>query len=352
MVQVTRARRKSEHLKYALKTGQKRLAGFEDISFIHNSIPNTALDEIQLSSHIGELSLSSPIFINAMTGGGGETTYQMNKQLGFVAKETGIAIAVGSQMAALKDKNERKTFEVIREQHPDGIVIANLGMEATVEQAKAAVKMIAANALQIHVNVVQELTMPEGDRDFRSALRNIKAIVEGVDVPVIVKEVGFGMSMDIVEKLTSVGVKFIDVGGYGGTNFAEIENERRMDQLPFFNEWGIPTAISIVEAKTAAPTSAILASGGVQTSMDIAKSIALGAQAVGMAGRCLRLLVDKGSDALIEEIHQLHEELKLMMVALGVKNIADLQKVPIVISGKTHHWLNERGIRTSDLSRR
>lgn len=349
---MTRSKRKAEHLKHALKTGQKRLSGFEDIHFVHDSIPQTALNQIQISSHVGELTLSSPIFINAMTGGGGEATYQINKQLGFVANKTGVAVAVGSQMAALRDEKERRTFEVVREQNPNGIVIANLGMEATIEQAKTAVEMIAANALQIHVNVVQELTMPEGDRDFRTALDNIQSIVEKLEVPVIVKEVGFGMSKDTVAQLFASGVHIVDVGGYGGTNFAEIENERRTRLLHFFNEWGIPTAVSIVEAKSVAITKPIIASGGIQTSLDVVKSLALGADAVGMAGMFLRILIDQGPSALIEQIKMMHEDLKIMMVALGANNISELQQVPLIISGKTYHWLTERGLDTTYYSRR
>lgn len=349
---MTRAKRKSDHLTYALQTGQKRRSGFDDIAFVHNSLPNISATSVEINSQIGELLLSSPIFINAMTGGGGKATYEINRQLGLVANKTKLAIAVGSQMAALKDNSERITYEVIREQNPTGVIIANLGMDATVEQAKEAVQMIDANALQIHLNVVQELTMPEGDRDFCHVINRIEEIATKVTVPLIVKEVGFGMSKDTVKQLIGAGVAAVDIGGYGGTNFAEIENKRRARSFEFFNEWGIQTTASLVEAKFAAQTLPVIASGGIQTSLDIAKSIALGAHCVGVAGFFLRTLVEKGPEKLIEEIDLLHNELKTIMIALGATNINELQHVPLIISGYTHHWLTERGIDTSIFSKR
>ncbi|UQD52573.1 type 2 isopentenyl-diphosphate Delta-isomerase [Bacillus methanolicus] len=347
---MSRPKRKWDHIKYALKTGQMRLSGFDDIKFVHQSLPETSLEEIHLGTKIGELVLSSPIFINAMTGGGGERTYEINRKLAYAARTAGIAMAVGSQMSALKNKSERNTYEVVRKENPKGVIIANLGSEANVDQARYAIEMIGADAIQIHLNAVQELTMPEGDRDFKGALSRIEKIIASVNVPVIVKEVGFGVSMETASKLVSIGVRAIDVGGYGGTNFARIENERRHRLLSIFNDWGIPTAASIVEAKEYGLNASIIGSGGIQTSLDIAKAIALGADAVGMAGFLLRLLFEKGEDALVEQIHFILEELAFLMTALGTKTIKDLQNTPIVISGATHHWLSERGINTKKYS--
>ncbi|MFO1444595.1 type 2 isopentenyl-diphosphate Delta-isomerase [Bacillus sp. Bva_UNVM-123] len=349
---MSRSKRKWDHIQLALSTGQGRQAGFDDIAFIHQSLPNSALDEANISTKIGELYLSSPFFINAMTGGGGERTLQVNENLAIAAKETGLAISLGSQMSALKDPSERKTYDIVRKVYPKGLIIGNLGSEANVDQAKAAIEMIEADALQIHLNVVQELAMPEGDRDFRFALKRIEKIASCVNTPIIVKEVGFGMSMDTVAKLQSVGVAAVDIGGYGGTNFAKIENERRASSLPFFDEWGIPTPIAIVEAKEASTNMSVFASGGIQSSLDIAKSIALGADAAGVAGFFLKILIKEGIEALIEEIKTIQHELALIMTALGAKSIADLQQVPMIISGKTHHWLSERSIDTKKFSQR
>lgn len=349
---MSRSERKWDHIRFALENGEKHTEAFGDIKFIHQSLPNISVSDVRLDHSFGELSLSSPIFINAMTGGGGEKTYQINKELATVAREVGLAMAVGSQMAAVKDKSERFTFEVVRHENPSGVIIANLGSEATADQAKAAIEMIDANALQIHLNVIQELTMPEGDRDFSNSLKRIEAITKKVNIPVIVKEVGFGMSKDSVLALSKVGVSFVDIGGFGGTNFAEIENKRRRETLSFFNQWGIPTAISLIEAKAAISEMFIIGSGGITTALDIAKGLALGANAIGIAGYFLRILIENGVDALLEKIKTLHEDLPFIMTALGARTISDLQKSPLIISGETYHWLHQRGIDTRKFSQR
>ncbi|WP_160721374.1 type 2 isopentenyl-diphosphate Delta-isomerase [Bacillus sp. USDA818B3_A] len=349
---MSRAERKWDHIRFALENRQNRSTVFDDIKFIHQSLPDINVSEVQLNDEIGELSLSSPIFINAMTGGGGEKTYQINKQLAIAAKQTGLAMAVGSQMSAIKDQHERYTYEIVRKENPNGLVIANLGSEATVENAKLAIDMIDADALQIHLNVIQELTMPEGDRDFCGSLKRIEEISKGVGVPVIVKEVGFGMSKETISSLFSAGVSIVDVGGSGGTNFAEIENKRRKQPLPFFNDWGIPTPISILEAASTANGGPIIGSGGFSSSLDIAKGLALGASAIGMSGYFLKILLEEGMDELIEGIRTLHQELIMIMTALGAMSIPDLRKAPLIISGETYHWLDQRGIDTKKYSQR
>jgi isopentenyl-diphosphate Delta-isomerase len=348
---MTRARRKWDHIQYAL-IEKKKDHGLNDVSFVHQSLPNSSLRDISIENRFGELLLSSPIFINAMTGGGGERTEEINRRLALLAKELGLAMSVGSQMAAIKDPSERNSYQIVRKENPSGHIFANLGSEAMVEDAKVAIDMIEANALQIHLNVVQEITMPEGDRDFHGALQRIEEIVKSIHIPVIVKEVGFGMSMEAVKLLHSIGVSYVDIGGYGGTNFASIENARRVEQLAFFNNWGIPTAASIVEAKNVSNTLVIAASGGITNSLDCIKALALGADAVGMAGFFLKNMMKFGMEETIDKTKKLHDELKFMMLALGANNIKDLQSTPLIISGKTHHWLNERGIDTKKYSRK
>lgn len=349
---MSRSKRKLEHIKHALNIGQSRMTGLDDIQFVHQSLPDCSVEQINLNTKIGELEFSSPIFINAMTGGGGEATLKINKELAVAARETKIPLAVGSQMSAIKDPGEAETFKIVRTVNRDGVIFANLGSEATVDEAKKAIEMIEADALQIHLNTIQELTMPEGDRDFTGTLMRIEKIIHHVNVPVIVKEVGFGMGKETVETLKSIGAMIIDVGGYGGTNFARIENERRSRLLPFFNQWGVPTAVSIIEAYEHGGRMEIIASGGIQTSLDVVKSLSLGAKLAGMSGKLLKILINDGCDALINEINQLKEEIKFLMAALGAKSISQLQQSPLIIKGETHHWLKERGIDTRKYSQR
>ena len=350
---VTRAKRKKEHIDHALSTGQKRLTGFDDITFVHVSLPETALSQVDTSTKIGELFLSSPIFINAMTGGGGQTTLEINRALARAAAETNIPVAVGSQMSALNDPAERPSYEVVRQENPKGLVFANLGSEATVDQAQRAVDMIEADLLQIHLNVIQEIVMPEGDRCFEGRLRRIEEICRTVSVPVSVKEVGFGMSRETATHLFNAGAAAVDVGGYGGTNFSEIENLRRDQAVEFFNQWGISTAASIAEVSTVCSEhGTVIASGGLQNALDLAKSIALGASAAGMAGYFLKVLTTSGEDALVEEITGLISDLKRIMTVLGCKTIDELKKAPLVLKGDTYHWLKARGIDSSAYSMR
>ncbi len=347
-----RASRKIEHIEHTLKLSSIETRPFDEIKFVHQSIPNISVDEVEINTKIGELNLSSPIFINAMTGGGGEPTIRINRALSKLAKKYKMGMAVGSQMAALKNRSERRSFEVVREENPNGIIISNLGSEATVEQARAAVEMIDADALQIHLNVIQELIMPEGDRSFSGALDRIKAIVENISVPVIIKEVGFGISKEVATKLANIGVNMIDIGGYGGTNFAKIENLRREDSLELFNDWGIPTGASICEVKATQPFISVIGTGGMKTGLDIAKAISLGASAVGIAGLFLKQFHENDFEGLELTVERLHFELKMVMTALGIKKVADLRKVPIVISGETYHWLEQRGISTKNYALR
>jgi len=349
---LTRSKRKWDHIQYALTTGQSRDTGFDDITFIHQSLPDSSIEQVSLKTMVGELSLSSPLFINAMTGGGGERTEEINRQLANIASETRVAMAVGSQMSSIKNSSEISTYKIVRKENPNGLIFANLGSEASVDQALQAVDMLEANALQIHLNTIQELTMPEGDRDFTGALRRMEAIVKKLPVPVIVKEVGFGMSRETAKKLTQIGISIVDVGGFGGTNFAKIENERRNRLLSFFNSWGIPTVVSIAEVKYSFPDLTVLGSGGIQSSLDVVKALSLGASAVGLAGYILKILFEEGIEESMTEIEEIKKEIGYVMTALGLTTIKDLQKAPLVIEGKTHHWLNERGINTKIYSNR
>jgi len=341
---MTRSQRKMEHIKHALATGQSGRQGFADISFIPNSLPNISYVNTDISTSLSTMRLQSPIFINAMTGGAKETT-EMNRKLAIIAREKGLAMAVGSQMAAVKDPSVAYSYQVVRQENPKGLVFANLGAEATVEQAKRAVEMIEADALQIHVNVMQELLMPEGDRDFTGYLRNIEEIVERLEVPVIVKEVGFGMARQTIHQLQQIGVRIVDVGGFGGTNFAKVENKRHTDPLEMFEHWGLTTVQSLLEARVCSGNeTSFIASGGIRDGLEAAKAIALGASAVGMAGVFLKLAHTESIERCLEKVDELHHQLRIAMTALGVVSLDKLGRVSVVISGETERWAFVRGM--------
>ncbi|MGE6489858.1 type 2 isopentenyl-diphosphate Delta-isomerase [Paenisporosarcina sp. NPDC076898] len=341
---MTRAERKLDHIKHALSTGQSRQTWLDDIRFVHQALPDSNWESVSLQTHLGELVFGSPFFINAMTGGGGAKTTELNSQLARISREMDIPMAVGSQMAALKNPEEIATYSTVRKENPNGVIFANLGSEATVDQAKRAVDMLEANAIQIHLNVIQELTMPEGDREFSGALSRIETIVNELNVPVIVKETGFGISRETAIKLEGINVAAIDIGGFGGTNFAAIENERRQRKLSYFNDWGIPTAAALIETTSVMSTTPVIASGGIQHALDVVKCLALGASAVGLAGVLLKKLVEDGEEATIQEIMQINEDLMMLMVSLGANSIQELQRSPLIISGELFHYLTLRGI--------
>jgi isopentenyl-diphosphate delta-isomerase len=346
--------RKMEHVHHALSLGQSGDQGFSDVKLIHNCLPEASTQLISLQTRIGELNLSSPIIINAMTGGARETE-EINRELAIAAQECGLAMAVGSQMSGIKNSEVASSYRVVRQMNPRGLIFGNLGSEASLEQAERAVEMIQANALQIHLNVMQELIMPEGDRDFVGMLERIRQIVIHIGVPVIVKEVGFGIARESAKALFQAGVTIIDVAGSGGTNFAEIENERRAEKMEWLNDWGCKTSIALLEAGEAlnehcksaslnASNLCLIGSGGVRSSLEACKAITLGASAVGMAGTFLRTLRSEGTPALITRIHGIHQELKLLMTALGASTIEELRNIPVVIFGETAHWCEVRGI--------
>ncbi|MDD9267617.1 type 2 isopentenyl-diphosphate Delta-isomerase [Paenibacillus sp. GCM10023248] len=338
-----RISRKMEHVHYALELGQSRQQGLSDIKLVHNCLPETSTDHMSLKTQIGDLIMSSPILINAMTGGAQETE-SINRELAVMAREKGLAMAVGSQMSAIKNSEVASSYQVVRRENPKGIVFANLGSEATADQALRAIEMIEANALQIHLNVMQELIMPEGDRSFTGMLKRIEAIVHHAPVPVIVKEVGFGILKENAKQLQDIGVRILDVGGSGGTNFAAIENARRPAAMEWLNDWGTPTSVALLESLTVYPPGGVIASGGITNALEAAKALALGASAVGMAGAFLKVLREEGADALHQFADELHHGLILIMTALGAPTIRDLSRCPVVIMGETAEWCRARGI--------
>ncbi|PKM82284.1 MAG: type 2 isopentenyl-diphosphate Delta-isomerase [Firmicutes bacterium HGW-Firmicutes-13] len=339
-----RTYRKYDHLHYALKQGINS-ADFDDCELVHQSIPDVDYNNIDLVTSMAGIKLNLPFFINAITGGAPDTK-KINHALAAAAKEAGIAMAVGSQTAALENNELKETFKVVRDVYPDGVIFANIGAYADTDMAKRAVDMIKADALQVHLNVPQELIMTEGDRNFKGHYKNIRNMVKELGIPVIVKEVGFGMSRETARILLDNGVQVLDVGGYGGTNFVKIEAARRGLELDEeLLNWGIPTLISLVEVlETAGEKAQVISSGGVNNSFNIIKSLSLGAAACSAAGLPVKIIVEQGEEAFVEWIKNLKVSLKQIMTMVGASNLEQLREKPLVIRGKTAEWLEKRGI--------
>ncbi len=335
--------RKNEHVSLSEKFYPQQVSSFKDIRFVHQSFPEMDVKDVDLSVSVEGLNFSVPFFINAMTGGS-EWTGKVNEKLAVIARETGLAMATGSVSAALKDPSQEETFKVVRRTNPNGLVFANLGAGHGLENAKRVVDLLEADAFQIHINAPQEVVMPEGDREFRGWLTNIESIVNGLNVPVIAKEVGFGMSRETIRQLESVGVKLIDVSGQGGTNFAQIENFRRKDfKLDDLEEWGQTTAVSLLEAGDSAVNSQIIASGGIRRPMEMVKALSLGASLNGLSSQFMHMALDD-VDQAIDTINQWKVELTHIMTLLGARTIEDLRRTDIIITGETAEWCSARKI--------
>lgn len=336
--------RKNMHLTLADKQYKSHSeAGFDDISFMPNSLPDLSLENIDTRVNPLGCSWSMPLYINAMTGGSKESK-AVNAALARVAAKTNMPMASGSLSAALRDSSLIDTFSVIRKENPKGFVLANVSAGTSADNAMRAVEMINANALQVHLNVAQELVMPEGDRDFSNWMRSIEEIsiaCQKANIPMIVKETGCGMTAFDAHRLYDLGVRTIDVGGRGGTNFVTIENARRDgNEYNYLASWGLTTVESLIEVmrepNCANKNMTVFASGGVRTPLDVVRAIALGAQAVGVAGEFLHTLMHSGEEVLVQQICDWTEQIRRIMALLGVEKVQDIQsKSRFVLTGKS-----------------
>lgn len=333
--------RKDEHLHYALMQKEK-VNDFDKIRFVGNSLHTISVNEIDLSSSICGIKIPYPFYINAMTGGSMKAK-DINEKLAIIASYFNIPIASGSLSVALKDKSTLDSFQIIREKNPNGIVMANLGADKTLDDVLVAMKILNANIMQIHLNKVQELIMPEGERDFSKWQDNIKEIINNVSFPVIVKEVGFGMSKETIQTLKGLGVKTIDISGNGGTNFAIIENNRRNHKMEYLNNWGLSTVESLLEASVVKDLE-ILASGGIRNALDLIKAIALGANAVGLSSYFLNLVDKYDIEDVIKKVEEFIEEIKVIMTIIGAKTISEVKYTKIIFSSDIINYMNQRNI--------
>jgi isopentenyl-diphosphate Delta-isomerase len=346
------ADRKDDHVRLAAEQQHHRSGynQFDDVSFVHHALAGTDRSNVSLTTQFAGIQWQVPLYINAMTGGSIKTG-AINRDLAIAARETGIPIATGSMSAYFADESAASTFSVMRREYPDGFIMANISATTSVENAKRAVDLLRADALQIHLNIIQETVMPEGDRSFSTWLSQIEKIVTGVDVPVIVKEVGFGLSRETILLLQKIGVSGADVAGRGGTNFARVENDRRdRADYSYLEDWGQSTPACLLDAQgTGIP---VLASGGVRHPLDVARGLALGAAAVGVSGGFLRILLDGGVPALTAQILAWLDQLAALMTALGARTPAQLAQCDVLIHGALRSFCADRGIETRRLATR
>ncbi|MED1204609.1 type 2 isopentenyl-diphosphate Delta-isomerase [Heyndrickxia acidicola] len=347
-----REKRKDEHVRLALNTNQTQPSDFDALYLVHRSLPELDKEEVDLRTRLGNLTLAFPIYINAMTGGS-EKTGAINAALAEAAKETGIAMAVGSQHSGLRNEKVADTYRIVRKKNPNGVIFGNVGADAPLDYALRAIDMLEADALQIHLNVPQEVVMPEGDRHFSGILKKIETIIKKTSIPVIIKETGFGMCRETLEQLKTCGVQFVDVGGGGGTNFVHIENERREKRdYSYLKGWGQSTPISLLEAQPFLKDMTILASGGIRNPLDAVKSMALGASAAGVAGAFLRVLDKCGTEGLVEEMKAWKEHLRMIFLMQGAQSLEHIAKCPIIVTKNVREWCDLRGLDAGILASR
>jgi len=332
--------RKVDHVRINLEQDvsfPRLTTGLEKYRFLHRAVPEVNLADIQIEQPLFGKMLKAPLLISSMTGGA-QLAYEINRNLAIAAQANGIAMGLGSQRAAIEDSSLAYTFKV-RDVAPDIVLLANVGAVQLnygygPEHLQRAVDMAEADALILHFNVLQEAVQPEGDTNFAGLLAKIEEVCRSVTVPVIAKEVGWGFSKQDVVALVNAGISAIDVAGSGGTSWSEVEyyrapTEYHANVARAFADWGISTADAILYAAEAASDKPIFASGGLRDGIDVAKSIALGANIGGLAGPFLRAAV-QSAEAVDSLIRQITAQLRVAMLCSGVTNLDELQQLDLI----------------------
>ena len=331
--------RKADHIRINLEedVSSSSSTGLENYYFINEALPEINLSSVDTSLNLFGKKLKAPILISSMTGGT-EQALKINCILAEAAQKAGIAMGLGSQRAGIEHPEVEYSFKV-RHLAPDVLLFANLGAvqlnySYALDHCKRAVDMIEADALILHLNPLQEALQPEGDTMFDGLANKIAQVCRQLPVPVIAKEVGWGISSKTAHLLASAGVAAIDVAGAGGTSWSQVEMYRNKDEhltnvASAFRGWGIPTSASILEVKHGAPDLLVFASGGLQNGIDIAKCIALGAELGGMAGLFLKAAFIS-LDATIQTIHEIQREIQVCMFATGTPDLRALRHARLV----------------------
>ncbi len=354
-------KRKEDHIRICLGNkaqAKNATSGFEDIQLVHRALPEVNKEKIDLSTTFLGKKFNAPIIVGAMTGGTAKAT-QINSSIAQAVEKLGLGMGVGSQRAAIENQKLEQTFTVARKMAPNAFLIANIGGVQLVhgyglKEVRKVVEMIDADAVAVHLNALQEAVQPEGQTNFKGVLAKISEIAGALDTPVIVKETGAGISADDAKALEDAGVKAIDIGGVGGTSFAAVEYYRTAakDDLSgeVFWDWGIPTAVSLIETSQTVKLP-VIASGGLRSGTDVTKALALNACLASISQPILQEAV-KGKKETENKLSCLIEELCNALFLVGAENLSDLSKTPVVITGKTGEWLNTRGFNLQKYAKR
>lgn len=330
--------------------------GFEDIHFVPNALPDINFADVNLNTKFLNHNFNYPIFISSITGGT-KLASKINTRLAKLAEKFKIGIGVGSQRAALEDKANTDSFTIVRQEAPNAFVAANLGAvqfnnDFTIKHAEKAIEMINADALILHLNPLQEVIQPEGNTNFSNLTAKIKEIGKELRQPLIVKEVGSGISRDIALDLVDGDIPAIEVAGAGGTSWSQIEAIRAKQQGltkqqkvgELFKNWGLPTAVSTIEVSKFQDRIEIISSGGIRNGLQAAKALAIGAKLVGIALPLACLAATGTVKQLIDWLEQFIYELKTAMFLVGAEELEGLHYAPMAVTGKTAEWLTVRGL--------
>ncbi len=325
--------RKLEHIQLALERRMQHESRFFDrYAFVHEALPDADLAEIDTAMSFLGKPLAAPLLVSCMTGGT-DSAAEINRNLAVAAERAGIALGVGSQRKALEDEATAATFAV-RDLAPTVPLLANLGAVQLnygfgIDECRRAVEMISADALVLHLNPLQEAIQPEGQCDFRGLVPKIAELVAELGVPVVVKEIGCGISGATARRLFDAGVRIIDSAGLGGTSWARIEAARASDLEigELFADWGVPTPDSILQL-AAIDGLTVIGSGGVRSGLDVAKALAFGADLVGLAQPFLAAAM-KSPEKVVERIQRTLQELRITMFCAGARDLDELRRVPL-----------------------
>lgn len=345
-------RRKGDHLAICANENvgfRSQTTLLECVRLIHDSVPELALTDIDLSVLLFGKKLRAPLMIAAMTGGTEEAA-RVNQALAAIAERRGYGFGVGSQRPMMKVETTRPSFQV-RDVAPTTLVLSNLGAVQAVSvsstQVASLVQDIGADALCLHLNPAMELVQTEGDRNFRGVLDTFQRLIQDISVPILAKETGCGIGPIAAQKLRSVGVNHVDVSGAGGTSWVGVETYRARDNNEgqytlgqTFWDWGIPTAVSTAMCSHFG-FATIIATGGISSGLDVARSIVLGASSAGLARPVLKAFYTGGESAVHHLFDRIEMELKTAMLLVGAKDIASLKKVPRLITGELRDWLQQ-----------